>query len=88
MTKETLIQKLNELRSLPAETEVVEFKQAKDNFHFDKIGKYFSALCNEANLKGQLDAWLIFGVEDKQKNIVGSNYRNRNRAALDSLKLK
>ena len=29
MTKQQLQQKLNELRSLPAETEVVEFKEAK-----------------------------------------------------------
>lgn len=51
MTEAQLIQKLTELRSLPGETEIVEFKEAKNNFHFPDIGKYFSALCNEANLK-------------------------------------
>ena len=86
MTEQQLIQKLNELRALPAETEVVEFKEAKNDFHFDKIGKYFCALSNETNLKGKPYAWLVFGIENKQRNIVGSNYRHTNRAALDSLK--
>lgn len=86
MTEAQLIHKLNELRSLPAETEVVEFKAAGHDYDFRKIGKYFSALCNEANLKGKQEAWLIFGIENKHKNIVGSNYRAGNRAALDSLK--
>ena len=33
------------------ENEVVEFKKAENNFDFDDFGKYFSALCNEANLR-------------------------------------
>ena len=40
------------------ESEVVEFKQANDDFHTDKIGTYFSALSNEANLGGRDRAWL------------------------------
>jgi ATP-dependent DNA helicase RecG len=86
MSEEELKRKLTELRSLPAETEVVEFKTAGNDFDFRKIGKYFSALCNEANLKNRNEAWLIFGIENKYKYIVGSNYRATNRAALDSLK--
>lgn len=77
---------LQQFRQLSAENEIVEFKEAKNDFPFDKIGKYFTALSNEANLKGQLFGWLIFGIEDKHKNVVGSNYRFNNRAALDSLK--
>ena len=86
MTEAQLIQKLTELRSLPAETEVMEFKEAKNGFDFTKLGKYFSALCNEANLKGKQEAWLVFGVENKHRNIVGSLFRNGNRPYLDSLK--
>ncbi|MGE5409873.1 MAG: RNA-binding domain-containing protein [Clostridiales bacterium] len=86
MDQRKLIQKLNELRSLPAETETVEFKEARNNFNFDDLGKYFSALCNEANLKGAEEAWLVFGVEDKSRAIVGTNYRKLNRAHLDALK--
>ena len=32
------------------ENEVVEFKKAENSFSFDELGKYFSALSNEANL--------------------------------------
>ena len=85
MTKQELLNKLNELRSLPAETEVFEFKEAKNNFDFAKMGKYFSALSNEANLKGKPHAWLIFGIKDKGRIIVGSRFR-QNRKDLDSLK--
>jgi ATP-dependent DNA helicase RecG len=76
-----------QLINLPAETECVEFKEAKQSYDFGKLGKYFSALSNEANLKGKTSAWLIFGVKDKPipRTIVGSEFR-LNRADLDSLK--
>lgn len=32
------------------ENEVIEFKEARSNYSFNDIGKYFSALSNEANL--------------------------------------
>jgi ATP-dependent DNA helicase RecG len=86
MTKPELIQRLADLLSLPAETEVVEFKEAKNGYDFNKPGKYFSALCNEANLKNKPEAWIIFGIENTQRRIVGSNYRHSDRVALDSLK--
>ncbi len=85
MTEKELIAKLNELRRLPAETEVFEFKEAKNNYDFSKLGKYFSALSNEANLKGRPHAWLIFGIKDKGRTVVGSRFRP-NRKDLDSLK--
>jgi ATP-dependent DNA helicase RecG len=86
ITESELIQQLNDMCSMPAETEVVEFKEAKNDYDFAKLGKYFSALCNEANLKDKKEAWIIFGVENVQHRIVGSNYRHSNRATLDSLK--
>ena len=46
MTETELTAKLNELRCLPAETEWVEFKEAKTTYEIDKIGRYFSALSN------------------------------------------
>ncbi len=57
------------------EQECVEFKEANDNFPTSDIGKYFSALANEANLRGGSSAWLVFGVDDKTRKIVGTNYR-------------
>jgi len=86
MTKTQLIQLLTQLRSLPGETEVVEFKEAKKDYDFSKLGRYFSALCNEANLKGKADAWMVLGVENSQRKVVGSHYRENNRPHLDSLK--
>ncbi|MFA5078004.1 MAG: RNA-binding domain-containing protein [Dehalococcoidia bacterium] len=76
---------LDDLCKSKSESEVVEFKEAKIGYDFDKIGKYFSALSNEANLKGHSHAWLVFGVEDKHHRIVGSQYRNK-RNQLDKLK--
>lgn len=77
-------EKLVTLLALASENEVVEFKEAKKSYDFTKLGKYFSALSNEANLKRQPAAWLVFGVND-HRQVVGSNYR-RQRNDLDSLK--
>ncbi|MCL4474968.1 MAG: putative DNA binding domain-containing protein [Nitrospirae bacterium] len=85
MTEQKLLNKLNELRSLPAETEVFEFKEAKNGYDFGKLGKYFSALSNEANLKSSPYAWLIFGIRDRGRTVVGSRFRP-DRKDLDSLK--
>lgn len=57
-----------------SESEVVEFKEARSNYSFNDIGKYFSALSNEANLRGLQEAWLIFGISD-DKQIVGTEYQ-------------
>lgn len=58
------------------ENEVVEFKEAGDNYSISDIGKYFSALSNEANLRNIEKAWLVFGVNDKTRQITNTNYRN------------
>ena len=58
------------------ECEVVEFKEAKNNFSFNDIGKYFSALSNEANIRGLQEAWLIFGVTD-DKTYIGRDQEVR-----------
>jgi len=75
--------KLNALLSL-SENEVVEFKEAKNNYDSTKLGKYFSALCNEANLKRQPSAWLVFGVNNNRQ-VTGTHFRPA-RKDLDSLK--
>jgi ATP-dependent DNA helicase RecG len=66
------------------EHEVVEFKQASNDYDKDKIGRYFSAISNEANLKGLQYGWLIFGIHNKTREIIGSDYRNTH--GLESLK--
>ena len=77
--------KLKQLQLLESENEIVEFKEANNNFDFNKLGKYFSALSNEANLLSKDCAWLVFGVENKYHKVVGTKYRE-NRTDLDKLK--
>ena len=67
---------LQKLLNLPVENEIVEFKEAKNQFEKDKLGQYFSALSNEANLKGQPYAYIIFGVKNDQ-SIIGTNINDR-----------
>lgn len=67
------------------ENEVVEFKKAENNFDFDDLGKYFSALSNEANLRGLPFAWLVFGYDEKKHEIIGTSYKN-GEGALNKLK--
>ena len=76
--------KLHHLLKNISENEILEFKEAKNNYDFDKLGKYFSALSNEANLSNVGEAWLIFGINDN-RNIVGTQFR-RSPADLQSLK--
>ena len=76
--KEKIVQMIDDF-----ESEVVEFKEAKSNYSFNDIGKYFSALSNEANIRGFQEAWLIFGISDHKK-IVGTEFRKQ--GGLQNLK--
>lgn len=67
------------------EDEVVEFKRAGDDFETPRIGRYFSALSNEANLQENESAWLVFGVDNKSRTVVGTSYRE-DHERLQSLK--
>lgn len=80
----TPVDRLNSLLKTCNENEVIEFKEAKQQHDFNKLGKYFSALSNEANLCGQKYAWLVFGVRDN-RTVVGTQFRQDSKA-LQSLK--
>ena len=67
------------------ENEMVEFKKAETNFDVDELGKYFSALSNEANLREREFGWIVFGVWDKKHEIVGTSFKNSD-VALNKLK--
>lgn len=67
------------------ESEVVEFKKAENNFDFDDLGKYFSALSNEANLRSLPFAWLVFGYDEKRHEIIGTSYKD-GEGALNKVK--
>ena len=57
------------------ENEVIEFKEVGDSYSSSDIGKYFSALANEANLRGHEKAWLVFGVNNKTRTITTTSFR-------------
>lgn len=70
--------KLNRhLRGLIAswENEVVEFKQADASYKISDIGRYFSALSNEANIRGLDSAWFVLGIDNKTRRVVGTGYK-------------
>jgi ATP-dependent DNA helicase RecG len=53
---------------LAREDEHLEFKEARNNFHFDKLVKYCAALANEGG------GSVVLGVGDKRpRRVVGSN---------------
>lgn len=85
MTTIELIGLLEAFIKLPGENEVVEFKKAQNGFDTQKIGEYFSALSNEANLHQEDYAWLLFGIHDKTHAVLGSSYKPT-RPSLDALK--
>ena len=66
------------------ENEIVEFKRATNDFSQHDLGKYFSAISNEAKLKELQYGWLVFGVDNKTKKSVGSDYRETR--SLETLK--
>lgn len=72
------------------EYEIVEFKEAKGGYDTDKIGRYFSAISNEANLRQQQYGWLVFGIgegrESKTKKIVGTAYKKGDNSLLERFK--
>ena len=75
---------LDKFRKLPQETEWLEFKEARRSFSFEDLGKYFSALSNEARLQSVDYGWLILGVENEKWSIVGTSFKLR--GGLDDLK--
>lgn len=63
---------LRELRSLPEETGWVEFKGS--NSDPKAIGEYISALANSAVLSGKSQAYLVWGIQDKTHEIIGTDF--------------
>jgi len=71
------------------ESEIVEFKEAKGQYDTNKIGQYFSAISNEANLYNRQYGWFILGVsENKEKHVVGTAFKSGNRQLLEKFKFE
>lgn len=75
MNPEELQHLVEHLRSLPLETEWVEFKHNKADPQ--EIGEYVSALANAAALHRQDHAYLLWGVEDGSHELLGTTFRPR-----------
>lgn len=74
-SKDYLQALLRELCALPFETEWVEFKH--NNADPVEVGEYISALSNSAVLCGKNSAYLVWGVDDKTHDILGTNFSPR-----------
>lgn len=72
-TQDYLISMLHELCNLPAETEWVEFKH--NNHDPDAIGEYLSALSNSAAINGKSHAYLVWGINDENHEILGTSFK-------------
>ena len=67
-----LVSLVKELCKLPTEAEWVEFKV--NNANPQEIGEYISALANSATLAGKAKAYLVWGIEDDNHNIIGTTF--------------
>ncbi|WP_432965474.1 AlbA family DNA-binding domain-containing protein [Treponema sp. OMZ 840] len=63
---------IKELISLPTETEWLELKH--NNFDPQMIGSDISALANSAAYRGKNKAYMIWGINNENHDIVGTNY--------------
>ena len=71
MTKEELLESLEDFE----EIEWIEYKTNYPANHFyHEIGEYISALSNAAAYCKTEQAYMIWGVDDKSKKIVGTNF--------------
>ncbi|MCM8537161.1 MAG: putative DNA binding domain-containing protein [Lentisphaeraceae bacterium] len=66
------LDKLIEILLREGETEWIEFKENNDNPQV--IGEYLSALSNGAALLEKAHAYLIYGIEDSTRKVIGTNF--------------
>jgi predicted HTH transcriptional regulator len=64
---------VREIIALPKETEWVEFKHNKADP--SEVGEYVSALSNAAVLCGKPCAYVLWGIDDKTRTVVGTTFR-------------
>jgi len=64
---------IKELLNQPKETEWIEFKRNNDDPQM--IGEYISALSNSAALHRKSKAYIIWGIDNNTKQIVGTNFQ-------------
>lgn len=72
MQESSLTKLLDQLLALPKESEWLEFKH--NNSDPREIGEYVSALSNSAVIHRQEAAYLIWGIADDTKEVVGTTF--------------
>lgn len=78
MTEAQLNALLLELLALPHETECVEFKHDYTQKEIGPyIAEYLSALANSAALHSKETAYLVWGIEDGTRNVLGTKFKPR-----------
>ncbi len=63
---------LDRLRAEPHETEWLEFKSSR--YEPQMLGEYISALANAACLCGKPKGYLVFGIQDKTHQVIGTSF--------------
>ncbi len=71
-TSEYLRSLVAELCKLPVEAGWAEFKE--NNAKPEDIGEYLSALSNTAALQGQANGYVVWGVKDTTREVVGTTF--------------
>ncbi len=66
---------INNLTTLPKETEWIEFKL--NYICIEEIGEYISALSNSTCLLGKNYGYLIYGIENGSNKIKGTNFKGK-----------
>jgi len=75
MEKDRIRFRFRALLKLPAEDECVEFKH--NNCDPSEIGQYISAIGNSAALRGEEAGFIVWGVEDGTRRLVGTTFKPR-----------
>ena len=83
MTQAELHLILQQLCKLTAENEIVEFKEAKNGYDFNKIGKYFSALSQKAAYSKNKGFDKVYYLDFIQKAI--REHKSLKRSDIDDL---
>ena len=70
MKDEEFKNRVKSLLFLPKETEWVEFKLNQSDPQ--EIGEYISALSNSAALHHEINGYIVWGIENRTRNIIGT----------------
>ena len=72
MSSSLYVELVNRLRALSRETEWLEFK--RDRCTPAQLGECLSALANSACLMGEPFGYLLFGIDDRSHDVVGTDF--------------